>query len=220
LSAIWKLTSPTYELWLRKWKIAINVSKSTVMLFTRRHIQNPRPVLLFREPIVWVDTARYLGITLYKRLTWSSHINQVRKKASQRLGVLGSLLNRRSRLSVKNSVLLYRQLIRPMMDYACPIWRSAARCHIRKLQVPQSKCLRIAAAAPWYISNRQIHEDLGVPFFANHIRALTASFDSKLADVGNPLVRELGRYLTEGWPKSPEAQAKGGDGQQAGRGRP
>ena len=46
-----------------------------------------------------------------------------------------------------------------------------------------------------YVSNRQIHEDLGVPLFADHIRALTESFDSKLADVGNPLVRQLGRYL-------------------------
>ena len=48
---------------------------------------------------------------------------------------------------------------------------------------------------PWCVSNRQTHEDLSVPLFADHIRALTASFDSKLADVGNPLVRQLGRYL-------------------------
>jgi hypothetical protein len=40
-----------------------------------------------------------------------------------------------------------------------------------------------------------MHEDLGVPLFADHIRALTESFDSKLADAGNPLVRQLGRYL-------------------------
>ena len=59
----------------------------------------------------------------------------------------------------------------------------------------QSKCLRLATDAAWYVSNRQIHEDLGVPLFAEHIRALTASFDSKLADVGNPLVRQLGRNL-------------------------
>jgi hypothetical protein len=134
--------------------------------------------------------------------------------------VLGSFLNRRSGLSIRNGVLLYRQLIRPMMDYACPVWRSAARCHISKLQVLQSKCLRIATGAPWYMSNRQIHEDLGVPFFADHIRDLTESFYSNLADAENPLVRQLGRYLTEGWPKSLEAQAKGGDGQQAGPSRP
>jgi hypothetical protein len=33
-------------------------------------------------------------------------------------------------------------------------------------------------------------------FFADHIRALTESFKSKLADAGNPLVRQLGRYLS------------------------
>ena len=58
------------------------------------------------------------------------------------------------------------------------------------------KCLLLATGAPWYVSNGQIHEDLGVPLFADHIRALTASFDSKLADVGNPLLRQLGRYLS------------------------
>jgi hypothetical protein len=110
--------------------------------------------------------------------------------------MLGPLLNRKSDLSVRNGVLLYEQLIRPMMDYACPTWRSARRPHVRKLQLLQSKCLRFATGAPWYISNRQIHEDVGVPLFADHIRALTASFDSKLADVGNPLVQQLSRYLS------------------------
>jgi len=105
------------------------------------------------------------------------------------MGMLGPLLNRRNDLSVRNGVLLYKQLIRPLMDYACPSWRSTARSHVRRLQVLQSKCLRLATGAPWYVSNRQIHEDLGVALLADHIRALTASFDSKLSDVRNPLVR-------------------------------
>jgi hypothetical protein len=66
----------------------------------------------------------------------------------------------------------------------------------------QSKCLPLATGAPWYVGNRQIHEDLNVPLFADHIRALTASFDSKLTYVGNPLVRQLAILtLTEGWPR-------------------
>jgi len=120
-------------------------------------------------------------------------------KAAQRIGMLGPLLNRKSDLSTRNGVLLYKQLICPMMDYACPAWRSAARTHVRRLQVLQFKCLRLATGAPWYVSNRQIHEDLGVPLFADHIIALTASFDSKLAEVGNPVVRQLGIYLR--WPR-------------------
>jgi hypothetical protein len=77
------------ERWLKEWRIAINVSKSTAMLFTRWRIQKPRPVQVFGEPILWVDAARYLGVILDTRLTWSSHIDQVRKKAAQRLRVFG-----------------------------------------------------------------------------------------------------------------------------------
>jgi hypothetical protein len=129
------------------------------------------------------------------RLTRSAQVHQVRKRAAQGLGVLGPTLNRRSGLSVRNGVLLYKQLMRPMMDNACPIWRSAASSHIQKPKALQSKCLRIATNAPCYVGNGEIHEDLGIPFFADHIRALTESFDSKLADAAKPLFRQLGRHL-------------------------
>ena len=133
------------------------------------------------EESAWVDATHYLGVILDTRLTWLSHIDQVRKKAAQRLGVLGPLLHKRSGLSIQNGILLYRQLIRPMMDYGCPIWRSTARSHVRKLQVIQSKCLQVATGANWYITSRHIHEDLGVPLFANHITALTESSDSQVS---------------------------------------
>ena len=78
----------------------------------------------------------------------------------------------------------------------------------------QSKYLRLATSAPWYVSNRQIHEDLCVPLFADHIGALTASIGSK-ADMGNTLVWQFGRYAGREFPPSPDAIAMGGRGQQA-----
>ena len=68
--------------------------------------------------------------------------------------MLGPYLNSKSDLSVRKGVLLYKQRIRPTMDYACPDWRSAARTHIRRLQVLQSKCLRLAYCSPWHITGR------------------------------------------------------------------
>jgi hypothetical protein len=108
------------ERWLQDWRIAINVSISTAVLFVKavRRIQKPRAVQFLGESIQWVETARCLGVTLDTQLTWSAHVNHVVKKAAQRLGVLGPILNRRKGLSVRNGVLLYKQLIRPMMDYA------------------------------------------------------------------------------------------------------
>ena len=117
-----------------EWRIDINVSKSCAILFaqTGGHIPKSRAVQLFGEPIQWVEDARYLGVTLDKRLTRSKNIDQVRKKVAQGLG---PLQNRRSGLSIMNGVLLYRQPIRPVMDYACPVWWFAACSYIKKLQM-------------------------------------------------------------------------------------
>jgi hypothetical protein len=85
------------QLWLSKWRTAINTSKCSAIIFARagRRFIQPRQVRLFREQIKWVDTTRYMGVTLDKRLTWSPHIEQVRKKTAQRIGMLGPLLNRK-----------------------------------------------------------------------------------------------------------------------------
>jgi hypothetical protein len=47
-------------------------------------------------------------------------MDELRKRAAQSLEMLGPLLNKNSEISVRNGVLLYKQIIRPMMDYACP----------------------------------------------------------------------------------------------------
>ena len=69
------------ERWLREWRIAIDVSMSNAMLFAKAgcRVSKPRLVQLLGEPIQWVDTARYLGVILDSRMSWSPHIVQVRK---------------------------------------------------------------------------------------------------------------------------------------------
>jgi hypothetical protein len=78
--------------WLTEWRIAINVSNSTAIIFARagRHYIKPRPITLFWVPIQWVDTTRYLGVSqdtrliwLHTRLIWWPHINQVKEKTTK-----------------------------------------------------------------------------------------------------------------------------------------
>jgi hypothetical protein len=56
--------------------------------------------------------------------------------------------------TIRNAVLLHKQLIRPVTNLACSICRSAARSYVQNLQVLQSKCLRIATNTPCYKSTR------------------------------------------------------------------
>jgi hypothetical protein len=75
----------------------------------------------------------------------------------------------------------------PRMEVGCP--------H----PCPEATGVKIQVSSPGYwcplVHNRQMHEDLGVPLFTDHIKALTASFDSKLADVEDPLARQIDRYF-------------------------
>ena len=146
--------------WLREWRLAINVSKNMAMLFAEadRRIPKTRPVqLLGSQSIGLIPSVIWRWPSIHGfYLVDSYHL--VEKES----GAL--LLNRRSGLSTRNGVLLYKQLIRPMMDYSCPVWRSASHCHIRKMAVLQSTFLCVATNATWYIGSKQIHENLGVPF--------------------------------------------------------
>jgi hypothetical protein len=50
--------------WFREWRIAMNVSKNTAVLFAKagRRNSKPHPVQLSGEPINWVDRAHFLGV--------------------------------------------------------------------------------------------------------------------------------------------------------------
>ena len=52
--------------WLRECIIVINVSKRTAIILYRagRRFVKPRPVQFFGYQIQWVDTMRYLGMTV------------------------------------------------------------------------------------------------------------------------------------------------------------
>jgi len=179
---------------LSEWTIVINVSKRSAVLFAKAGglTPTPRPVQLFIEPIQWVDTARYLRVTIENNFP-GRHIDHVRKKAVHRLGTLGLLLNCRSNLSIRNGVLLYKQLISPMMDYAFHVWRPAARSHMRKMPVIHSKCLRVATINPCYICKKKFTMIWELLLYRPY--HITEILDSKLVGLGYTLVLQLGRYL-------------------------
>ena len=82
----------SYLQWsLNIWSIAINVSNSTTIIFAKdgRRYNKPRSLTLFREPVQWVYTTRYLDVSPHTRLIWSPHNYRVKKKTVQRMGILG-----------------------------------------------------------------------------------------------------------------------------------
>ena len=69
-----------------------------------------------------VKNFKDLGITVSYDLSWSDHINEVVKKASRVLGVTNRLLW--SKTSVTEFSLLYKSVVRPILEYVVPVWCS------------------------------------------------------------------------------------------------
>jgi len=91
----------TLSAWCKNWKISINPSKSVSVLFSLRRNPTPPPLSFNNEPIVWKPSVKYLSVTLDKRLTWWPHLSSKLQQAYQRLGMLFSILNRKSSLQKK-----------------------------------------------------------------------------------------------------------------------
>jgi hypothetical protein len=98
-----------------------------------------------------------------KRLTWWLHLSSKIQQAYQRLAMLFPILNKKSTLEKKCSLLIYKQILRPLNTYACPIWSKCALTHLKKLQTFQNKTLRIIKNASWFVRPQNIHKDFKIP---------------------------------------------------------
>ena len=65
--------------WLQKWKMKVNETKSTHIMFTLRKGQCP-PVCINQTVIPQVETVKYLGLHFDRKLTWKEHIAIKRKQ--------------------------------------------------------------------------------------------------------------------------------------------
>ena len=125
-----------------KWKRKINATKTELIVFSSD--KQTQTVNLFENQIQTAPTRKYLGVHLDQKLKFGSHLTKTKNKAQGAMHKLFLLLFS-DNINVKNKLLIYKVIIRPIMLYACPIWGGvAAKCHIDKLQRVQNKCIRLA----------------------------------------------------------------------------
>ena len=91
-------------------------------------------------------------------MTFKQHINYVVDKTNKVIRILYPLINKNSKLNIKNKLLLYKVALRPVFTYGCQILHDIARTHLKKLQVLQNKALKMILNMPWSTSTTFLHE--------------------------------------------------------------
>ncbi|GFV43650.1 RNA-directed DNA polymerase from mobile element jockey [Trichonephila clavipes] len=138
------------------------------------------------------DARRYgeqFGLHIDSRLTFKKHIDYLAEKFWGRIHLAISLVGRRSLLSLENKVILYKQILRPVITYGSPVWGAAATTHMKKIHVIQNKILRVMTNAPWYVRNDVIHNDLHMERITNYITKLSRNVFKSIESHDNPIIK-------------------------------
>lgn len=149
--------------WMNKWKLQLNVAKTEAVFFTESKKKYKIPNLeINKTQVQWSKEAKYLGLWLDKELNFKKHFQETKRKANGILHKLYPLLCRKRKVSLINKILLYKQLVRPILTYGIEIWSMTDEKSYNILQIIQNKILRMATDAPYYISNEQLHNELEI----------------------------------------------------------
>ncbi|GFX36610.1 probable RNA-directed DNA polymerase from transposon X-element [Trichonephila clavipes] len=185
-----------------KWKISINVEKSTAIIFTKKQ-SLPPPIIMYNTQIPWSQEAKYLGIIFDTHLTWKQHIYYVRDKFRKIMFKLYPLIGRNSYLSIENKVLLYTAVMRPILAYACPVWGYAAKTNINILDTLQNSLIRMIVKAIRYMRNDHIRKALKINSFKSHIQNIAINFFNDLETTNNINMQNLSHYTPNDKTKRP-----------------
>jgi hypothetical protein len=180
--------------WLNRWRIHVNTDKSANINFTTRNIQTP-PLLLNNDPIPQKKEVKYLGLHLDTKLTWRAHITAKKRQLNIQTRKLQWLIGRQSKLSLRNKIIIYKVILKPVWTYGIELWGCAKPSNTKILQNYQSKLLRTIAQAPWYVTNQTLHNDLSIPFISEVRRTQAARYTTRTRQHPNDLIHPLaGRH--------------------------
>lgn len=180
----------TLEAWFKKWRIKINENKSTHITFTLCKHTCPA-VEINGMFIPQNNQAKYLGMYLDRRLTWQKHIWTKRKQLQLKLKNMYWLLGNKSTLSLKNKILLYKAILKPIWTYGIQLWGASSISNINIFERFQSKTLRNIVNAPWFVSNEIIRKDLNIPTVMEEISNYHLRYTERLLNHPNQLATDI-----------------------------
>ena len=147
--------------WSDKWLVTFNATKTVYLQVSRKLQPCPKPILkLHGQEIKEVHTHKHLGLTFNNTLTWTDHISSLVTKASRCIGLLKRLSRDVPRQCTE---ILYKSMIRPLLEYADIIFDGSADADLDRLENAQRQAALTCTAAYKHTSHNKLLEELGWP---------------------------------------------------------
>ena len=127
--------------WLRANKLSLNIGKSKVLDFSKKH--NPESPLVAKidsKQIELTECAKYLGILIDNRLTYKNHASLVSKRMNKGNSILYKLRNFIPEKDIRN---VFYAHVHSHINYGIGAWGGATEGTFSKITKKQKKSLSI-----------------------------------------------------------------------------
>ena len=192
------------EKWLFKWKMKVSVEKSCYMIFEKRTKSKINLDLkIYNNNLIREEKVKFLDITLDSKLTFSSMIDDLKKRCNSRLNIIKYLSNKKWGLKPKTLGNLYKSLIGSILDYSFPCLNSFSETNLKKLQVIQNAAVRsilnLKYDIPSNIINHEAFNKLKLLTVSNRLFELSERYVRAGLSHSIPLVVRLVEEYKEGF---------------------
>jgi len=100
------------------------------------------PLVISGQVVTQVPVFKLLGVTISNLLRWSDHIESITSKAINRRWFMKKL--KRAGVSQKDLVYYYKAVVRPVLEYASPVWHTSLTAdHTKTLEAVQRRACEI-----------------------------------------------------------------------------
>ena len=145
--------------WFGQNKLTLNIDKCNVLIISNKNIVDSIDILINGVKLPFDKSAKYFGVEIDSKLSWSNHIDGLCKKSSSELYILRRL---EQILPTDYINCVHYAIFQSIIDYFITVWGSAAQKYICKIQKLQNRAARLLAQNfDWNIRGIDIVRGLG-----------------------------------------------------------
>jgi len=138
-------------------------SKCSFIVFSRKHKPDRSFNLYLNNQLIpQVQHVKFLGLIFDPKLTWSRHIDYVINKCNRLKPLFYLLTKAKSGPSLSALITFYKTLVRSHIDFALPVYGSASKSLLSKLDVIQNQFLRLILGSTKSTPVAELHLETGI----------------------------------------------------------
>lgn len=143
-----QLTLNRLSEWSKTTGFRFSVSKTKVMHFCRKTSCTIDPILLLNGcELEVVDTHKFLGMHLDRKLTWKQHIKNTKNKALKGIQILRILSNTNWGSDRRTLLTIHKSLVLSRLDYGSFLYSTASKTLLKTLDSVHNQGIRLSTGA-------------------------------------------------------------------------